>query len=241
VEVKGIGTVPMDQLRIGDWVRSSDKDTYSRVYSFGHIDPHAEVEFLQLYTDQMELPIELSANHMIFTATSDKAIPSSQVQVGDLLTNQHRVTKIEPVKRRGLYAPITETGDIVVNGVLASCYVALLDTALIDQHAIAHKTLAIQRLACGMMPSLCNDETYDEDGFPTFVAPLYHTVRMINRQNGVVKASAILAAIPGIYAVYGIEQMLSTQGLIFALLALGYKFSVNKKPSNKNIMKIKSA
>jgi hypothetical protein len=246
VEVKGVGSVSMDRLRIGDWVRTSvaDKDAaYSRVYSFHHIDPDVEVEFLQLYTDQMQLPIEITADHMIFTATG-KAVRASQVQVGDVLTDQHPVTKIESVKRRGLYAPVTESGDIVVNGVVASCYVALLDTTLINQHALAHATCAIKRLACGMMPSLCNEETYDEDGFPMFVAPLFHTVRMINRQNGVVKAGAVLAAIPGIYAVYGIEQMLSNPGLvILALLSLGYKFWMNKKQNhNKNhAMKIKSA
>jgi hypothetical protein len=229
----------MDQLRIGDYVRTK-KDGYSRVYSFIHIDPHVEVEFLQLYTAAADKPLELTADHMLFTA-DHKAVAASQIQVGDVLSNQQPVTKIESVKRHGLYAPVTETGDIVVNDVLASCYVALFEdaTTLLNQHGAAHAIFSMQRLACGVMPSLCNEETYDEEGFSLFAAPLIHMIRVINHQNALVQVGVMALTMPGIYAMYGMEQLLSApSGLILVLLGLGYKFWMNKKQNNA--MKIKS-
>ncbi|KAF7659145.1 hypothetical protein LDENG_00002540 [Lucifuga dentata] len=55
------------------------------------------------------------------------------------------VTHVEVQRGSGLYAPLTQHGSIVVNGVLASCYAA------VDKHHLAHWVLAPLRFFYSLM------------------------------------------------------------------------------------------
>ena len=63
-----------------------------------------------------------------------------------------RVVSVEAEARRGVYAPLTAAGNLVVDGVLASCY------ALVDSQAVAHAAFAPVRWWEGarraLLPSL---------------------------------------------------------------------------------------
>ncbi|KAG7252874.1 hypothetical protein CRUP_029590, partial [Coryphaenoides rupestris] len=56
-----------------------------------------------------------------------------------------RVTSMGLRRSRGLYAPLTLHGSLVVDGVLASCYAA------VDQPGLAHRALAPLRLIYGLL------------------------------------------------------------------------------------------
>ena len=192
----------MDALKIGDAVRTAD-GSFSTVYSFGHYDTHTVANFLQLWTDASNEPLEITGDHLLFAKqgvigeyTKPKILPASAVKVGDLLVAppQHqqqgsssddvvKVTAITTVQREGLYAPFTTTGDIVVNGVSASNYIALPTTfqavtSFELQHWLQHLAYLPYRLYYGTAG--CQNETYHGEtglsGAVTMWLPLLHLV-----------------------------------------------------------------
>lgn len=115
------GQIPISKVQIGDYV-SCGNGRRSRVISLGHTDDAAEATYLQIHAKGLEKPLEITSSHMLFIA--GQSALASQVMVGDML-GEYPVTKILTVKRRGAYAPVTYSGDILVSGVLASCSLAL--------------------------------------------------------------------------------------------------------------------
>merc|ERR1711862_223455 len=85
-----------------------------------------------------------------------KSVPASSVKVGDVLAMNNdttaKVSKIGSVERKGAYAPFTYSGDIVVSGVVASNYVAMMpeeETGLpVSMQWIAHTFKAPHRFVC---------------------------------------------------------------------------------------------
>jgi hypothetical protein len=161
VTVQGKGPVSMDSLQIGDYVLAGKDGEYSRVYSFAHLDREMESEFVQLHTEGAKAPLELTYNHMVFV--DNKAVPAEAVKVGDVLGDK-KVVDITTVKRVGVFAPVTSSGDIVVSDIRASCYVAIMDHVVLSQHHLIHMFFSFQRAACSINFSLCENETYS-NGF----------------------------------------------------------------------------
>jgi hypothetical protein len=122
VDVKGRGTIPMASLQLGDEVLVGS-GKYEAVYSFGHRHETTEAYFLHF----LPSGLELSADHMV--KVGGHYIPAAAVRVGDLFetatpSTLMLVESIETVKRKGVYAPFTMSGTIMVNNVKASSYVS---------------------------------------------------------------------------------------------------------------------
>jgi hypothetical protein len=96
---------------------------------------------------------------------NDSIVHAQDVKVGDVLLGS-AVTHISTVRRRGLYAPVTESGTIVVSGVTASCYVDILSSVSPTLQALAsHAFLTPLRVMCAIQFSLCEYETHAMDGY----------------------------------------------------------------------------
>ena len=124
----------MQELRAGDVVRVG-KDEVSVVYAFTHRKRDVIAKFVQLETENNTLI--LSAAHMVYA--NGRAVRADAVKMGDFLRTVGGVQSVRAVRwvwKYGLYAPHTLQGDIVVNGVVASSY-----TALVPRYA-AHALLA---------------------------------------------------------------------------------------------------
>uniref|UniRef100_A0A183BUM2 HintN domain-containing protein n=1 Tax=Globodera pallida TaxID=36090 RepID=A0A183BUM2_GLOPA len=136
----------MDKLTMGDWVASANGSQllYSMVESWIHRMPSEEAEFVRLELEDGRM-LKLPGKHFIYASKCtgnggyvpvEKAharmVYAEEVRLGDCVFAQdesksmalfeHRVFNIDRVQERGIYAPMTGTGDIVVHGVLASCY-----------------------------------------------------------------------------------------------------------------------
>jgi Hint module len=164
LEVHQKGLVTMDALKIGDYVKVGNNE-YSRVISFGHLDRESQATFLQIKTLRSSM-LEISDEHLLYLQGT-VAIQAKTVQVGDVLANGDEVVSIATVIRRGMYAPATESGKLLVSGVLASSYVSLLDVSPTVNDWLSHAFYAPLRLACRIDFAICERETYT-DGVTNF-------------------------------------------------------------------------
>eukprot|EP00548_Thalassiothrix_antarctica_P001558 CAMPEP_0194130936 /NCGR_PEP_ID=MMETSP0152-20130528/1828_1 /TAXON_ID=1049557 /ORGANISM="Thalassiothrix antarctica, Strain L6-D1" /LENGTH=514 /DNA_ID=CAMNT_0038825575 /DNA_START=194 /DNA_END=1735 /DNA_ORIENTATION=- len=122
VQVEHKGNIAMKDLKLNDRVMIDHNGNFEPVYSFGHhLDSsNTVIKMRKLFP----LGLEISENHMIFVKEKG-FIPASMVKIGDELTNNVIVTDIKYVTTTtGIYAPFTPSGVLIVNGVLASNFVA---------------------------------------------------------------------------------------------------------------------
>lgn len=174
LQVLNKGEVTMEDLEIGDSVLVS-AGKYEPVYSFGHKDTSSSMDFVQIHSNGISKPLELTGDHMVYV--NGYPVRADSVKPGDMITADaaaHAVTKISSVNRKGLYMPITASGKIVVNGVLASNYVSVMDVVpgvlnhpllfWLSEHNMHHMWMAPVRMLCfGVSSSFC-EGTHTEDG-----------------------------------------------------------------------------
>jgi len=208
VGVQGKGIIQMDELEIGDFVRV-DKDKFSQVYSFAHRDGAHETDFLQIFaesdlTKPTEAPIEMTPRHMLFV--NGNVVRADSVKVGDMLNDSKTVTDIKSVKRAGVFAPFTRSGVIMVNGIKASTYVALMDHVPFNQHYLTHMFLAPQRLLCGIDFSWCENETYTTGGFSNWSNWAIQLYMKANNLNAFGQHLLTAVCVPILSAWYTCEQ-----------------------------------
>lgn len=166
VFVQGKGVTSMESLEIGDLVRTgNDRRDVSRVLSFLHKDSEKQVEYLQIYSELTPIPLEVSHDHFVFL-NKHQVVRARDIKAGDLLTDGNAVTIVKTIKRHGLYAPITENGELMVSGIHASCYAASSGPVYpIVQVKMSHAALTPLRIACAIDFSTCIDDFYSEYGF----------------------------------------------------------------------------
>jgi Hint module len=158
----------MNKLKIGDHVMSGD-GTFTQVYGFGHLDHNREEYFIQIEMEDRKLDdisssnLTISPMHLIFIERNHQilTIRAMDVAVGDVLNNK-QVISIHHTMHKGVYAPLTQSGDIVVSDIVASNYVDLLhfDYVVSLQHTIGHTLLYPQRCFCYYNIDMCQKEGY---------------------------------------------------------------------------------
>jgi Hint module len=175
VQVEGkAGWTMMEDLQVGDSV-VAEHGHYSKVYSFGHKDPLATTKYLQILTESMDKrhPLEISAEHLIYTqdaAGRTSMSPASDLKAGSTLASDRgdpsTVLSIRIVERQGAYAPLTESGNLIINGVLASNYVSRgwipksCGVSADALHFLQHGASLPHRLLCNALD--CRGEPYNE-------------------------------------------------------------------------------
>ena len=122
----------MDEIQVGTLIH--DGSSYSRVVGFLHrsIDI-APTQYLSFNFDN-DQQLEISPKHCIFLADGHDVF-AQDVQVGDVMASGQVVRSIQYTKHNSLIAPLTESGTVMVNGVLASCYADF-------PHAISHAVVS---------------------------------------------------------------------------------------------------
>lgn len=114
--------VKMADLRAGRSIHISENGDASAVFLFSHRATDGVHEFVRLVTRSGHT-ITLSHGHFLYA--NGRLSAASAVRVGDVLRTvdgPSRVIGLSVVRERGLVAPHTLHGDIVVDGVVASSY-----------------------------------------------------------------------------------------------------------------------
>jgi len=170
----------LDQLKIGQKVASYKKGSstpvYSEVYSFMDFDPNVSVQYLKIeyYGESISnSSITMSKDHLILAKRNgvERFVFAKEIEVGDTIF-QNRKGSIVPVVvvsvaqkiSKGVYAPATMEGTLLVDGIVASSY------ANVD-HDISHAVLAPLRWAYWLSPSLVKS---DANGLHPYTRTFYN-------------------------------------------------------------------
>ncbi|CAF1314173.1 unnamed protein product [Rotaria sp. Silwood1] len=140
----------LSHIQIGDKVLVNENNTYEPVISFIHAKREGLFTFLSIQiqsaVSNLSSTLYVSANHLIFDFDSGEARFAGKFHVNDrvqLIENNQivpgKIISIQLTKQEGYYAPLTPSGTIVINGVLASNY------ATVSNHGLAHKVMSIYR------------------------------------------------------------------------------------------------
>jgi len=204
VDVQGKGLIPMDSLSIGDYVKTAD-GSFSRVYSFCHIDRKTESVFLQMFATGLAQPLEIFRDHYLYVGR--KLVRAGDVKVSDELDERSTFTAIKTVKRRGYYNPLTESGDIVAQRVRASNYVHRLEVSSEMQALASHASLAPLRLICALNFAVCENETCTADGFSNNICHFFSVKQMILRMSPTRQWLLLLCLVPGMVVMLVLEKL----------------------------------
>lgn len=165
VHLEGGRTKTMKELRIGDKVAAMDTSgriVYSRVVTFLDIKPNTSGEYISIQTRNPAAEVTITESHLIYQLNKHSPLESVRfardLRVGDFVyirngagMEKFTAGRVNGVKRstaKGAYAPLTETGNIVVDNVLCSCY------AVISSHELAHWSFAPLRFADWLFPGI---------------------------------------------------------------------------------------
>jgi hypothetical protein len=171
VEVQGCGSKPISELVYGDMVKTLDTETmapvYTKVLTYLHRDDNVEADFFLIKT-KLNKALKLSAKHLIAKRNDNSQnleyVYAKDLKVGDKLLSEDsesllRIEEIEIVSGKGAYAPLTESGTLLVNGVLASCY------AKVSSHRLAHLSMQPVFLLSRFTESVWTQDLKSSDEF----------------------------------------------------------------------------
>ncbi|XP_063410327.1 uncharacterized protein LOC134693433 [Mytilus trossulus] len=162
-------TIKMKSLRVGETILTVDahgRYTYTKVILMFHNDSKGKLKYRKIVTENGH-SIEISLEHLIYTAKrrNDKieVKAAGNIKEGDFIhvfdkyrgyTKAARVVRISEEVKTGLYAPLTETGNLIVDDHLVSSY------ATYEDQDIVHLMFLPWRLAFKFNAWMWDQEPY---------------------------------------------------------------------------------
>ena len=219
IDVAGKGLIRMDELSIGDRVLSRF-GSYSTVISFAHSNPIALTSYLRIQASSIILHV--SPDH--FVLSNNLIIAAKDVRVGDYLTGEYGdryfVERISTVELKGAYAPITTSGDLVVDGAAVSNYVNVLDTVPAwIQARFSHASYAFLRLRC--LHGSCPEDTYNSNGIELSLARWIPLQRLLSASgSSVLQMGTVVLFSPIVVWMSAVERTYDMFPLVILLWAV---------------------
>ena len=162
----------MDSLRSGEYIQVIDNGEicFEPVITFIHRQPEVLQEFLSI-TTATNKNLKITEDHLLFVKRKGRAIaiPARDTETGDTLyvrgnniLTTDTVQAIISVYEKGVYAPVTLSGTILVNDVHASCYFDVLS------HEWSHRAMGAARAIYHVSPWMVEwiSGVGEKNGFP---------------------------------------------------------------------------
>lgn len=183
VRLEGGRTKTMKNLRIGDKVAGMDSTgriVYSKVVTFLDIKRSRPTAFISIGTKNPAAEVAITESHLIYQLNKhslrETALFARDLKVGDFVYvgnngstfekfTAGRVVDIKRSQSNGAYAPLTETGNIVVDNILCSCY------AVISDPHLAHWSFAPLRFVEWLFPGAA---AHEQTGMHWYAKLLYN-------------------------------------------------------------------
>ena len=156
----------MDNVSVEMLVQDADSGSSSRVTGFVHKSSNgANADYLSfIFSNESRTGLDISPYHRIFLANGNDVF-AKDVKVGDMLANGQTIQNIENVVYDSLYAPVTESGMIVVNNVPASCYANV-------PHFVAHVVTSVPMMIQNYFERIVNGIGLGFGGDMHYAAPI---------------------------------------------------------------------
>jgi hypothetical protein len=195
VQTKEYGTISISQLadkRDAHVLTRNDDGQleYSSVRYWLHAQPEKSMKFYTLSTESGH-KLAITSEHLIYETdcqgNGGNAIYAKNVQVGRCLyvnengqLRETRVVEKGQEKMNGIYSPITTTGSIVVNDVLASCYNYYENESL--QKLVYQYVIGFQDMLANWLPSSLYQAAFnDQNGaFVTVPRLVFNFLQLSN-------------------------------------------------------------
>jgi len=245
----------MDQIEIGDLLRDTPV-SFAKVFSFGHRNVNRTAQFLQIHVTGLEQPLEMSKEHMVLirsTKNLQVSQPASLLKVGDELVTALEavavVTKVEVVTSKGMFAPFTTSGFIMVNNVVSSSYVALQESAVLvvgglatpfSMQWMAHAFNAPHRMVCQYISwNFCQHETYTDIGISHWVAQPLIASNWVLDQDWAVMALTFGPCVATLLVFSMVEHLLDNKvALLIAILPWAAYYATRLVSSSKRSISV---
>jgi len=232
VQVQGTGNVLMSELQVGDRVLTS-AESYEPVYAFGHRHETVKTTFVKFLVESGSW-LEMTGAHLIHVKGKAHPVRADSVEVGESLVGKEgenlMITKIKEVNKKGIYAPLTASGNLVVNSLIASSYVSMQDNAdeyvqlastnmMLSQAGIAHLWMTPLRMLCTRSNhDLCS--TLDEDGLSPWVALGFDFTAWGETQSLLLQVIMLLATLAGLVVFMVLEAIANLSPSTFVVVSL---------------------
>lgn len=177
----------MESLQVGEEVQviTNNEIVTEPVITFIHRQPDVFQQYLKITTFTKKI-LKITEDHLLFVEKEGgaTAIPARDVTIGDTVfvrgdlgaLERDAVHNISHVYEKGVYAPVTLSGTILVNDVLTSCYFDVLS------HESSNKAMGIARAVYHVSPWMLQwlSTIGQKDGFPGWCRVAHKLLTMID-------------------------------------------------------------
>lgn len=234
VEESTRGRLAMENLKVGDKILTRS-GRFQTVFAFAHKQEEVTGSFLQFHARELDNPLEVTDDHLIYLHNKKNPVRAASVQVGDELDTTFgpaKIQKVTTVQRKGVYAPMTADGTLVVDSVAASNYISFQNHAAeeveimgiktgLSHHDYVHMGMSPFRLICLGISSKFAEWVDEETGMPMHVSLGVKTNMWMFQQNIFVQ-SLLFSIILLVHAIcFLLELILGPRMAPFVVLTMG--------------------